>query len=335
MSAWEALSFRAMGSSCRIVAPDLALARHGRQLVRDLEARWSRFLPSSEVSALNHEPGRLTVVSPDTFELVDCAQRAREATGGRFNPLMLDQLCALGYDRSWAQVDRDATALPDALQLPGPATDAPIDVFPEISAVRLPPGARFDPGGIGKGLAGDMVARALLAAGASSVQVELGGDVRVVGPEWSDGQWRVMVDDTVHHTVEVGRDERGDERVDERVDVTVGASVGGSPSAATISLAEGGVATSSVMGKRWQRGGSTLHHLLDPRTGRPADTDLEAVTAVGPTLWWAEVVAKVALMSGAIGARTVMEEFGMTGVIVRTDPAARYDVVAGPIGTTA
>ena len=147
----------------------------------------------------------------------------------------------------------------------------PIELFDDVKAVRLPEGTAFDPGGIGKGLAGDLVAAALLDEGAGSVQVELGGDVRVAGPPWSGDEWQVQVDDVDH-----------------------GAAV-----AATISLPEGGVATSSVMRRRWRRGGVDVHHLLDPSTGSSADTDLDAVTAVAPTLWWAEVVAKVALMAGS------------------------------------
>jgi FAD:protein FMN transferase len=329
VSAWDAVTFRAMGSSCRIVAPDRTLAELGRRLVDDLEARWSRFLPSSEISALNQQSGRLSVVSVETYELIDCAQRARDATGDRFNPLMLDQLCALGYDRTWEHVDVGGDSIDERagaarFQLPSPPTDAPIEMFPQISAIRLPEGARFDPGGIGKGLAGDMVARALQAAGATSAQVELGGDVKVAGPEWAGGAWRVRVDADHVGLIDRNSSERGDDPQD--------------TTAATIALAEGGVATSSVMSKRWRRSGSTMHHLLDSRTGRPADTDLESVTAVAPALWWAEVVAKVALMSGSSGARSVMEGFGVSGVLVAADRNRRYDVVSssvGPIGGSA
>ncbi len=339
MNAWDVATFRAMGSSCRIVAPDRDLTELGRRLVDDLERRWSRFLPSSEINALNSQPGRLSVVSAETYELIDCANRARLATGGRFNPLMLDHLCALGYDRTWSQVDPTDRELTDPevdddpaacehaalprVQLSSSPTDAPIEMFAEISAVRLPEGARFDPGGIGKGLAGDMVARALVTAGATSAQVELGGDVRLVGREWAGGEWRVQVADRAVGVV--GSNVSGSS-VSERT-----GDAGGH--AATITLAEGGVATSSVLGKRWRRGGATMHHLLDSRTGYPADTDLDAVTAVAPTLWWAEVVAKVALMTGSPGARSVMEGFGVSGVIVSSDPVGRYDVVSSPKGS--
>jgi thiamine biosynthesis lipoprotein len=290
------VEFRAMGSPCRIVAPTNDLARHGQDLVLELERTWTRFDPSSEVCELNEHAGRLTILSPVTYELVSLAEHARRATSGAFNPLLLDHLVELGYDRTWESVPRVDGVLPPARSV---STEA-IELYPEISAVRLPPGTRFDPGGIGKGMTGDMVAAALQAAGAEAVQIELGGDVRVAGPSWSDGPWQVQLDDRDH----------------------------GQSCPATISLAGGGVATSSVLRRRWRRGDVDVHHLIDAKTGRSAITDLDAVTVVGPTLWWAEVVAKVVLIRGSARGRHLLEEFGMSGVLVGRDVESRYQVVS-------
>ncbi len=292
-ASWAVIEFRAMGTDCRVVADSDDAARHAVGLVELLEQAWSRFRPDSEVSELNRCAGRVCLVSPLTFELVARAEAARRRTAGAFNPLMLDQLEALGYDRTWDHVvDDDST--------PGPTVagcQLPIELFDDLGAVRLPDGTRFDPGGIGKGLAGDLVAAALRLGGSASVQVELGGDVRVDGPAWSGGEWQVRVADDDHDTAH----------------------------AATITLASGGVATSSVVRRRWRRGAHDLHHLLDPTTGTSVATDLDAVTAVTPELWWAEVVAKVALAAGSTEARGVFERFGATGVIVA--PGPRYDTV--------
>ncbi len=229
MAPWSMVVFRAMASPCRIVAPTRELAEHGQQLVQQFERAWSRFDPASEISAVNEAAGTLTIVSEVTYELMSLAQQARLATRGVFNPLMLDQLVALGYDRTWDALGDDARPLPE----PSSAVETRIELFPEISGVCLPSGTRFDPGGIGKGLAGDMVAAALLEAGAESVQIELGGDVRVAGPEWAGGSWRVVLDDNDH----------------------------GAANPATITLREGGVATSSVIRRRWRRDGVDVHHL--------------------------------------------------------------------------
>jgi thiamine biosynthesis lipoprotein len=271
------------------------MAGRAIELVHQLERRWSRFLPDSEISALNGAAGSLTVVSEVTYELIARAEQARRATRGRFNPLMLAQLELLGYDRSWPIVADDRSAGATA-----PGTDRGIELFPALRAVRLPDCTRFDPGGIGKGLAADMVAAALVADGATTLQLELGGDVRLVGAPWNGREWLVRVDDSDHAT----------------------------PGAATVALPEGAVATSSVVRRRWRRGVEEFHHLIDPLTGRSAVTDLDAVTIVAPELWWAEVLAKVVLISGSAAARSLMADAGVSGLLVAAGSPTRYDVVS-------
>ena len=285
-----------MGSACRIVTTHPDLTHRGMTIVDELEQHWSRFRPDSEISELNRTSGRLSVVSPVTFELVQRAEQARLATGGAFNPLLLDQLVVQGYDRTWDEVARDGPATGAATS---PGSVQPIELFADVCALRLPEGARFDPGGIGKGLAGDLVAAALLADGATSVQVELGGDVRVAGSPWVGDRWRVGVDDSDH----------------------------GAAEAAVVTLDGGGVATSSVVRRRWCRGDAAFHHLIDAASGRPAVTDLDAVTAIAPALWWAEVVAKVALMAGSRRARALFGRYGVSGILVPAAARGAYDVV--------
>jgi thiamine biosynthesis lipoprotein len=295
MYPWAMSTFRAMGSRCRIIAPDRRLVAIAEEKVRHLEQIWSRFIPTSEVSALNRLDGKLAILSPDTYKLVSRAEQARRATDGAFNPLMLDHLEILGYDTSWQSVsDSDASVS----VLPHVCLE-PIELYPEICGVKLPQGTRFDPGGIGKGLASDIVTAMLRNLGASSTQVELGGDVRVSGPEWSGGSWKVTVDDSDH-----GADE-----------------------AAFISIPQGGVATSSSVRRSWRRGDRRLHHLLDHTTGMSADTDLAAATVVAPELWWAEVVAKVVVISGSKTGRQLLEELGMAGLFVHRESTSTYETI--------
>jgi FAD:protein FMN transferase len=128
---------------------------------------------------------------------------------------------------------------------------------------------QFDPGGIGKGLAADIVTEELLDAGAAGALVSVGGDVRVRG-EAEGTAWTIAVDDAAHPGVELVR----------------------------IGLQDGAVATSSRLQRRWQTRTGAAHHLIDPVTGIPALTPLVAVTAVTADAWWAEVVAKAVLIGG-------------------------------------
>ncbi len=141
MAPWSMVVFQAMASPCRIVAPTRELAEHGQQLVHELERAWSRFDPNSEVSAVNEVAGKLTIVSEVTYELISLAEQARIATSGAFNPLMLDQLVALGYDRTWDELGDDERPLPEPMS----AVEARIELLPEISGVRLPSGHPLRP----------------------------------------------------------------------------------------------------------------------------------------------------------------------------------------------
>jgi len=285
--------FRSMGSPCRIVTAggEPGLGEEARDLVESLERRWSRFLPSSEISSLNRLSGAVTVVSEPTFSLVSKAVVATELTSGRFNPLMLDQLCALGYDRSW-QDDRPPEPSGEPI---GPATNEPIVLYPEASAVRLPVGARFDPGGIGKGLAADLAMEHCRSRGATTTSVELGGDLRVHGQPWYGADWKIGVVDPF---------ERGGE-------------------IATFTPTHGAVTTSTTSRRRWRDGAHILHHLLDPTTGQPSTSDIVAVTTCAAEAWWAEVAAKTALLAGSNDAVRYLADLGVPGVIVSTDGRVR------------
>ncbi len=276
--------FSAMGNDCRIVAPSDELAEHGRATVDRLEHLWSRFLPTSEISALNRADGALCIVSAETYRLIEHAEHAREATGGWFNPLQLSQLEELGYRQSWRHGPPVDTALPSTATTP--ACEAPIELHPNILGVQLPAGARFDPGGLGKGLAGDIVAEQLAALGASAAQIELGGDVRVLGEPWDGDEWTIHV---------------------ERLDNS------GAP--LLLRLAAGGAATSGTGRRRWRRGGIDLHHLLNPNTGWPADTDVIAATVTASTLAWAEIFAKTAVICGQSEAASRLSAAGLTAVL--------------------
>jgi thiamine biosynthesis lipoprotein len=275
--------FRAMASPCRIVADDERLVAAGCEMVDALERRWSRFRADSEVSGLNRATGSLCVVSDTTFDLVARAQLARDRTHGWFNPLVLDRLEALGYGG-----DPSSGAV-----APTRVSQEPIELVPEVRGVRLPPGARFDPGGIGKGFAADLVAEHLVALGATTVQVELGGDVRLVGENWTGGVWHVRIQSPLDRTQTIGH----------------------------AAVADGAIATSAVVGNRWRVGGREVHHLIDPFTGEPCATDVFAATAISSELWWAEIVAKVVVLRGSAASASVFEDLGAAGSIVRSDGA--------------
>jgi len=277
-----------MGSPCRIVVGggDDSLAEQATTLGQEVERDWSHFLDGSGVSRMNRHAGQLTIVPPTVYDLVEHAVTAQILTNGRFNPLMLNQLEHLGYRRPW----QDGGA-----QLPGiptePASLQPIDTLAEISAVRIPAGTALDPGGIGKGLAADRTTEFLIAHGATTTSVELGGDLRVSGDCWYGPEWRIGVTHPLKSGTHV----------------------------ATFTPDKGAAVAPSSIKRNWSDGTRRLHHLLDPTTGTSAETDLVSVGACATTTWWAEVAAKSALIAGSTLALELLSEFNTPGVAVTTE----------------
>src|SRR5262249_23275994 len=134
------------------VGPEPVLDSAVRRL-DDLEQRWSRFIATSEISRLNEHAGEHVIVSPDTYLLVTRAIDAWQRTNGLFDPPVLPAVRAAGYDRDFAQVRMHAHARPTE---PAPGC-AGIECADWLRAITIPPGVALDPGGIGKGLAADVV----------------------------------------------------------------------------------------------------------------------------------------------------------------------------------
>ncbi len=287
--------FRAMGTDVHIVvagAPHL-LSR-ARRRIEDLEQRWSRFLPDSEISMLNRSEGHLTVLSQETFDVVRLALVARSETGGLFDPTVLGDLVAAGYDRSFDLLHAGQLAPPLRVttQLAG---DQRIACFPSVNAVVLPTGVGIDLGGIGKGRAADLVANELLAAGAHGACVNIGGDLRVVGHffETSDGpplDWTIGIEDPVDGH-EVSR----------------------------VVLADGAVATTSRLKRAWYADGEVRHHVIDPRTGHPAQGGVATLSVIAAQGWQAEVLAKAAFVAGVDACFESVEASGAAALAILDD----------------
>src|SRR6059058_5503483 len=162
----EEIRFRAMGSEIHLVVMgDHRLLDVARRRIDDLERKWSRFIPTSEISRLNANRGEPVAVSDDTFLLVRRALEGWRATGGRFDPTVLGDLVRAGYDRPFEAVVVSPGVGVSALRRDCGGIRLDVDA----STVQLPAHTGFDPGGIGKGLAADLVAGELLAAGALSL----------------------------------------------------------------------------------------------------------------------------------------------------------------------
>ena len=184
-----------MGSDVEVLAwgiePDEAVRWAFREVER-LEACWSRFRPTSELSALNRSAGTASFpCSPTLWAALSRAAHGWRATGGLYDPTVLGALIALGYDRSFADVAPRGDLEPTIQRVPG--FDCVL-LDDERQAVALPRDVAIDLGGIGKGLAADLLVAGLRERGVTSGEVSLGGDLRVFGPGPDDDDaWLIEV----------------------------------------------------------------------------------------------------------------------------------------------
>ena len=287
--------FRAMGSDGHIiVTSDIpGLPERARRRVDELERRWSRFDPDSEISELNRRSGDWVTVSADTVTLIRRSIEAHHLSGGSFDPTIAGDLIRAGYDRSFERLSEWPTEPLSGRHIGGSSTWSTGCAHIEIvgTRVRLPRDTGFDPGGIGKGLAADLVVADLVDAGADGVCVNLGGDLRVTGRTPAGGAWTVAVETPEESAFPITR----------------------------VGLASGAVATSSTVRRRWVADGETRHHLIDPFTGRPSTTDLIAATVVAATAWEAEVLATAVLLRGTERAFAILEGTGAVALTVDRD----------------
>ena len=253
----------------------------------DFDRRLSRFRPDSELSLLNQDPRSEVPASGLLRAAVGAGLWAAEQTGGLVDPTLLEELEAAGYResldgvRSAPLVDALATAPPRRPARPNPrALWKSIRVPADTETIQRPPGVKFDTGGVGKGLAADLVAARLARHGRYAI--DCGGDIRVGG-----------LDPAGHPIdVEIRHPLTGD-------------------AADTLRVTIGAVATSGLDARLWRLDDEGYgHHLLDPATGEPAWTGLIAVTARAPTAVEAEALAKAALLSGPAGASHFLARHG-------------------------
>ena len=282
-------SWRALGTLVQLVVTDPRCLPEARRLLAAeldaVDAACSRFRPDSEICSLRtaldrSAPGRPVQVSPLLAEAIAVALRAARLTDGDVDPTVGGAMSAVGYDRDFDRVPRTGPPLAvsastvlaaavTARTVPGWRT-----VHLEGRQLVMPPGVQLDLGATAKAWAADRAAARIGSELGCGVLVSLGGDIAVAGPAPAGG-WRVRVQD-----------------------------VTGSPDDppvgpyALIAIRDGGLATSSTSARRWQRGGDVLHHILDPRTGWPAEAVWRTVSVTAGTCADANTASTAAVIRG-------------------------------------
>lgn len=267
--------FRAMGSQIALWLEhaDADEARDACALAEDLfaaaEQRMSRFRPDSELSQLNARSGEWVMVSRLLWQVITQALALAKETGGLFDPTIGNALLATGYTASFDPTQRDRNGSGEAIAEPLIGRWRQVELDPLHHAVRLPAGIRLDLGGIGKGYTAQMAVDTLALWG--PCLVDAGGDIVAGDAPAGQPGWLVGVAQPSEQDADA---------------------------ALELWLNNATLATSGVDYRWWQQNGRRRHHLIDPRTGQSAETDLLTATVLAADGSEAEAWATASLVMG-------------------------------------
>ncbi|WP_223066418.1 FAD:protein FMN transferase [Paenibacillus caui] len=262
---------RAMNTSILTAGLSAEDAAQVFQWFRFIEAKFSRFLPASELSLVNGKAGEATKVSELFAHLVYESLHYFEETGGIFTPFLGKTLSGSGYGQSFEKVERENARTDDPVDNPTGFVE-PIRFNLDLRTVNINDECLFDFGGIAKGWSAEQMAASLMKKGRKEGLIDAGGDIM----SWKSGSsgepWLIGIAHPYSDDKTIAR----------------------------LQLKEqAGVATSSVIKRSWKLDGRKMHHIIDPRTGLPAESDLVQATVIGRTLVPCEIYAKCLLILGS------------------------------------
>lgn len=254
----------------------------------------SRFRPDSELNRLNYSSGSPVAVSQTLWDVFQAARQAELDTSGLVRPTLLNAMMMAGYDRSFDSLLPDDSQAEESFpQFQAMAADVTWD--PAARSLCLLDSVQLDLAGVTKGWAACQAVYRLKQYG--SALVNAGGDIAISGPR-SDGQpWSIGVLDPFHPETNFE----------------------------TLLLEHGAVATSGTDYHRWKQGKLWNHHIIDPRTGLSANTDLLSVTVIAPEAVRAEAAAKAVLILGSsVGMDWLEADPDLAGLMVLQFGEVRY-----------
>lgn len=246
--------FEALGTKNHITVYDSLdekLLENAVNRVLDIDDKMSAFKKSSEISNINQNAGRCsTKVSDETLELFDLAGKVSEVSQGAFDITIgpLVRLWGIGKRGSFVPAGAEIEKSRKLVDYRDVITDRT-----NKTVYLNRPGQAVDLGGIAKGYAADEVKRILMQGKVNSAVINLGGNIITIGKRPDGSPWRIGIQNPLAPT---------------------GEHVG------SISVESKTVVTSGSNERFFMKNGTRYHHILDPRTGNPAQSGLLSVTVV-------------------------------------------------------
>ncbi|MEK7647086.1 MAG: FAD:protein FMN transferase [Patescibacteria group bacterium] len=290
--------FKALGTEI-IICAEIPQKKCGvfpniKKIFYDFEKKFSRFQPASELSRMNQCSGKEFNASPLMIEIMRLAKTAHKKTSGIFNPAVLNILENLGYDKNFEDIGGINQNQPASAKIYTVKNSAftGIKINKMAGKIKMPKGLRIDLGGIGKGFVVDLVSQKLKKYSAN-FWISAGGDMIFYGTNHGQ-KWRVGVQNPLRHENDIMEVEMPEKMP--------------------------AIATSGITKRVWRQNGQAYHHIIDPRTSLPANNRLLAATVVAHNAWWADVLAKSALILGVEeGLKMINNEKNAEGVLIDSD----------------
>ncbi len=296
------VQFKAMGCPCEIAlyADSAETAQKAivsaRRVIERLEQRYSRYRESSLLSQVHRAAGSgvPTPIDAETVALLDYADQLYRLSDGLFD------ITSGVLRRAW---DFHAQRRPCPKQLNALLTcigwpRVKYERTQEGGWVLLEEGMELDFGGIVKEYAADAAAKVLYQQGMVHGLIDMGGDMRVVGPTPSGQGWRIALRDPF-----IGSEENQKrQRMHNAVDICYGA-----------------VASSGVYERCMELNGKTYSHILDPRSGWPVEQPFSAVTVLADHAVIAGSAATLAMLLGEASGLQWLENLQLPYWVVFSD----------------
>jgi len=295
-------SFSALGTKAVLFVTEAGVAAQALELLEhwlaDIDSTCSRFRPDSEIMRLRDSRDRRPRrVSGLLFDALAVALRAADLTGGLVDPTVGGAMEMIGYDRDFPLIDgRGSPVTFRARPVPGWKA---VKLDPSGRTVQIPPGVVVDLGATAKAFCADRAAAEIAVTLATGVLVSLGGDIAVAGRAPLGG-WPVRIADDHSEPLD-----------------------GAGP---VVAISGGGLATSSTSVRRWKRGQTTMHHLVDPSTSLPVADYWRTASVAAASCVDANTASTAAIVMGA-QAVPWLEQRLLPSRLVRSD--GTVSVVAG------
>ncbi|HEY5667761.1 MAG TPA: FAD:protein FMN transferase [Candidatus Saccharimonadales bacterium] len=283
------------------VAVDNLFAEMWRQIFL-FERQCSRFLPGSELSVFNRNAGTKQFVSDSFRRVLVTAKELSVATDGLYNPFILPALQAAGYDHSFVKgYEHDAQ---DDHSRKKVVSCEHLEIGDDWG--RIPYGTALDLGGCGKGYIADQLAT-FIEPQVDGYWLSLGGDIIAGGLDETQQPWRIAIQKAQGN----GKQDIGHIRL--------------------LSRERLAAATSGTSVHRGVKNGRPWHHLIDPQSGEPVQSDMLSATVCHASGAWADVLASCAVIAGSEQAEPLLAKHHAAAYVLQAPAQQTAPVTFGTV----